>query len=110
MKLVRSSMLAVMAVATLSSAAFAKTVTIGMDKMKFVPATVTVSVGDTVVWVNNDTTKQPHNVMDKAKKKAFSSKPVMMVGEKFTWKADQKGTHNYTCTLHPGMDGVLIVK
>jgi plastocyanin len=108
MKFWTSTIAAVVAVAAMGAPAFAKEHTVKMDKMKFIPVNLTVAKGDTIVWVNTDSQKQPHNVI--AKNKAFTSKPVMMVNEKFTWKADKTGKHNYTCTIHPGMDGVITVK
>ncbi|MBC7542778.1 MAG: hypothetical protein H7338_08610 [Candidatus Sericytochromatia bacterium] len=40
----------------------------------------------------------------------IESKPVMMAGEKFVWKADKPGKIPYTCSIHPGMDGSITVK
>ncbi len=108
MKFFTTSLLAVMTVASVAGAAIAKETTVKMDKMKFVPDTITVAKGDTVTWVNADTTKQPHNVVGKTG--AFKSKPVMMPGDKYSWKADKAGTFEYTCTFHPGMNGKVIVK
>lgn len=108
MKVWTSTIAAVVAVATLGGTAMAKQVTVKMDKMKFVPAKVEIHKGDSVVWVNADSQKQPHNVT--AKDNTFKSKPVMMVGEKFTWKADKAGKFHYTCTIHPGMEGDVVVK
>jgi plastocyanin len=108
MKFWTSTVAAVVAVAAMGGTAMAKEVTVKMDKMKFVPADVTVAKGDTIVWVNSDSQKQPHNVI--SKDNSFKSKPVMMVGEKFTWKADKAGAHKYSCTIHPGMDGTVTVK
>jgi plastocyanin len=108
MKFWTSTIAAVVAVAAMGGTAVAKEVTVKMDKMKFVPAAVTVAKGDTIVWVNSDSQKQPHNVT--AKDNSFKSKPVMMVGEKFTWKATKAGNIKYTCTIHPGMDGTITVK
>jgi plastocyanin len=108
MKFLTSSLLAVMTVAAVGGAAFAKDHVVKMDKMKFVPDMVTVAKGDTVTWMNADTTKQPHNVT--AKNNKFKSKPVIMPGEKFTWKADKPGMVPYSCTIHPGMNGKVMVK
>ncbi|MBC7545756.1 MAG: cupredoxin domain-containing protein [Candidatus Sericytochromatia bacterium] len=108
MKFLTSSLLAVMAVVSVGGTAFAKDYTVKMDKMKFIPATLTVSKGDTVTFVNSDTTKQPHNVM--AKDNSFKSKPVFMTGEKFVYKTTKAGKFDYACTIHPGMNGTLIVK
>jgi plastocyanin len=108
MKFWTSTFVAVAAVVAMGGTAIAKEHTVKMDKMKFIPAALTVAKGDTIVWVNSDSTKQPHNVM--AKDNSFKSKPVMMVNEKFTFKTTKAGTTKYSCTIHPGMDGTITVK
>jgi len=71
----------------------------------FTPNELTVPVGTTVKWVNNDDI--PHNVVDTAK--AFRSKPFD-TGETFSFTFDKAGTFNYFCSLHPKMVGKVVVQ
>jgi plastocyanin len=64
-----------------------------------------VHAGDAVTWVNRD--PFPHTAS--AGDRAFDSKEIPAAG---SWKmrAQRKGVFRYRCALHPGMDGVLVVK
>lgn len=77
--------------------------------MKFVPAELTVRVGDTVEWRNQDLV--PHNVVagGGGPGAAFASAPLQ-AGATFRWVARAKGAFPYVCTLHPGMSGTLTVR
>jgi plastocyanin len=74
---------------------------------KFQPDTLAVNVGDIVEWKNMDS--MPHNAV--ANDKAFDSGKLKtgMAG-KFVVTANDKGTHDYTCTFHPNMKAKLIVQ
>jgi len=91
--------------AILSAPAGAATHTVVMEGVAFVPATLTVKRGDTVVWVNKD--MFPHTAT--AQDRSFDSKDI---APNKTWKhvAAKAGTFSYLCTLHPTMKGSLIVK
>lgn len=80
--------------------------TVVIEGMKYSPSALTVQVGDTVVFRNADLV--PHTATEKSSK-AFDSGILNPNGE---WKlvATKSGTMNYKCTLHPGMEGSLIVK
>jgi len=79
--------------------------TVVIEAVKFTPAVMTVNRGDVVVWVNKDpiphTATAPHG--------AFDSHSIAAGG---SWKfiARHKGEFAYICTLHPSMQGTLIVK
>ena len=79
--------------------------TVIMEGVAFVPETLTVKRGDTVVWVNKD--MFPHTVT--AKDGSFDSRAM---APNKTWKlvARKIGTFPYVCTLHPTMKGILVVK
>lgn len=72
-----------------------------VDDNVFVPDSVTVEVGTEVrfVWVG----RVAHNVVGDG----FDS-GVQVAGE-FGVAFDEPGTYPYVCTLHPGMDGQVIV-
>lgn len=79
--------------------------TIAIDGVKFQPAEITVSVGDTVVWLNKD--PFPHNVT--SKDGVFHSR-TLDPDQSFRFHATKAGTFPYVCTLHPTMSAVIHVK
>ena len=82
--------------------------TINITKNKFDPATMTVKVNSTVRWVNMD--DHPHNI--EFKDKAFSTSTYLLVPSKptFSQRFNQAGTYNYSCTIHPDMQGTITVE
>jgi plastocyanin len=81
----------------------AQTYTIRIEDMKFEPASLTVHVGDTVVWQNDDMV--PHTAVGPG----FTS-PTIPADQSYTWKAGQAGSFPYVCTLHPMMSGSVTVE
>jgi len=84
-----------------------KTITVLIRGFKFDPATVTVHEGDTVKWKNNDFV--PHTATEDVNKPDFDSGPIQK-GAAWHHVAQNKGTYNYICTLHPNMQGRLVVQ
>jgi len=66
---------------------------------------LTVAPGDTVVWVNRDIV--PHTVT--ADGRQFDSGSINSSAE-WSFVARERGRIPYTCTFHPTMKGVLVVK
>lgn len=66
---------------------------------------LTVAPGDTVTWVNHDIV--PHTVTADARQ--FDSGSISPSGE-WSFVARERGRIPYTCTFHPVMKAVLIVK
>ena len=79
--------------------------TIVIADMKFVPETLTVEPGDTIVWVNKDFF--PHTAT--AQDKSFDSRDIAM-NKSWKYIATKKGAFPYICKLHPTMKAILIVK
>ena len=75
-----------------------------MQNNAFNPATITVSVNATVKWVNKNGTT--HNVVSTG---LFSSGDIP-AGGTFSYHFMTAGTFDYTCTLHSGMNGKVIVQ
>jgi plastocyanin len=71
----------------------------------YAPNPVTVSVGTTVTWTNNDTTA--HNATSDSG--AFSS-GTMAPGAQFSFTFQSKGNFPYHCTFHPGMVATVVVQ
>lgn len=77
-----------------------------MQGIKFDPASVTVSAGDTVTWTNEDSVG--HDVTGDGFK---SGDPGgLQNGDTFEHTFDKAGTFDYVCTVHPGMEGSVKVK
>jgi len=77
----------------------------------FIPSTVTIEVGETVTWENNDTaahTASGGNPKDGLTGPWDSS--LIMAGGSFSYTADTAGTFDYFCMVHPWMEGTLIVE
>jgi amicyanin len=79
---------------------------IKIDNFSFGPSTLTVPVGATVTWSNQDDV--PHNVVSTDGKDIKS--PVLDTDQKFTHTFAQAGTYAYYCAIHPKMTGKVIVQ
>jgi plastocyanin len=79
---------------------------VSMEGIQFQPAELAVGVGDTVTWTNNDSVG--HDVTADA----FSSGEPggMAQGDTFEHTFDEAGTFDYVCTVHPGMEGSVVVE
>src|SRR5580704_2623650 len=76
-----------------------------IDNFSFTPAQLTVAVGTTVTWTNQDDV--PHTVVGTGG--AFKSK-ALDTDDKFSFTFDKPGTYAYFCGVHPMMTGKVIVK
>ena len=70
----------------------------------FSPDNLSIKVGDTVTWINNDS--YAHTV--KASKSEFDS-GNMASGGKFSFTFDKEGTIDYICGIHTFMKGTITV-
>ena len=78
---------------------------IGIDNFKFGPATLTVPRGTKVTWINNDDV--PHLIVNVENR--FRQSPVLDSDQRFSVTLTKAGTYNYFCSLHPMMQGKIIV-
>jgi plastocyanin len=78
--------------------------TIVMEGTSFEPAAITVTLGDSVVWVNKDFF--PHTATADG---VFDSS-LVPAGKSWTYTPATKGDVAYVCTLHPTMKGTLRVR
>jgi plastocyanin len=78
---------------------------VAMRNFGFDPVSLTIAVGDTVVWANADFL--PHTAT--ARDGAWDSK---MVGANGQWRlvGARPGTHEYYCVFHPNMTGTIVVR
>jgi plastocyanin len=80
-------------------------VAVAMKNIAFAPATVRVKVGQKITWTNDDSV--PHNVTSQSGEKIASD--TFGKGGTFSFTPTKAGTINYVCTIHPGMDGTIVV-
>jgi len=113
------AILSVGVLSTIAPSAFAQTVSAPLESGVpgceetdecFIPATITVDVGATVTWTNDDTAA--HTVTSGSAADGpdgnFDSS-LFMAGAEFSWTFDTAGEYPYFCMVHPWMDGTVIV-
>jgi plastocyanin len=76
-----------------------------IDNFSFSPQRVTVKVGTTVTWTNDDDT--PHTVASSTK--LFKSK-ALDTTDSFSFTFTTPGAYQYFCSLHPHMTGTVVVE
>jgi len=74
-----------------------------IENFAFNPEVLTIKVGDTVEWKNNDSVA--HNIVFDA----FKSDTIKN-GESYKHQFDTAGTYAYACGIHPSMKGTIEVK
>jgi plastocyanin len=81
-------------------------VEIKMQNIQFNPGSATVKVGQKVTWVNEDSVA--HNVTSSSGETIKSAN--FGQGQSFSFTPTKAGTIKYSCTIHPGMNGTLVVR
>jgi plastocyanin len=76
-----------------------------IENFAFDPGTLTIEVGDTVTWTNNDSA--PHTAT--ADDDTFDSGSLAQ-GDTFSHTFEEAGTFPYVCTFHPNMVGEIVVE
>ena len=89
---------------TLTVAARAAQLEVKIDNFTFGPQKLTVKVGDTVTWINEDDI--PHTVVSTGH---FRSK-ALDTDDKYSFTVTAPGTFQYFCGLHPHMQGSIVVE
>ncbi|RDH74431.1 plastocyanin [Mycolicibacterium moriokaense] len=77
---------------------------VSISDFKFNPATLSVPVGTTVTWTNQD--EEPHTIA--AKDGAFHS-PGLDTHGTYSFTFATAGTYDYVCSIHPFMTGTVVV-
>ena len=72
---------------------------------RYEPDTISVAVGDTLVWTNHDPV--PHTATAPARRWDTGDIPRNGEGR---WVADRAGTEEYVCAYHPGMRATIVVR
>jgi plastocyanin len=78
---------------------------IGIDNFNFTPATLTVKAGTAITWINKDDV--PHLIVSPQNK--FKASPVLDTDQRYSATLKTPGTYDYFCSLHPKMQGKIIV-
>jgi plastocyanin len=81
------------------------TVKVVLQNISIQPADVTVAVGGTVTWVNQDTVT--HNLSDDA---GTWSSGALAPGQSYSQKFSTAGKFPYHCIIHPSMTGQITVQ
>jgi|KBSSwiStaDraftv2_1062776.scaffolds.fasta_scaffold626510_1 plastocyanin len=79
---------------------------VSIDGFAFLPGTVSIAVGDTVTW-RNDQPNTPHTVSSDTAG-VFDS-GSLSTGKTFAQTFSAPGNFAYHCNIHPGMSGLVIV-
>jgi amicyanin len=77
---------------------------VSITNFKFNPTTLTVPVGATVTWTNQD--EEPHSVA--GKDGSFHS-PGMDTHGTYSFTFTTPGSYDYICSIHPFMTGTVVV-
>ena len=78
--------------------------TVVIDAMAFKPATLTIKMGDRVVFQNHDLVPHTATAAGRFDSGVFQTSA--------SWSVDLKtaGRYDYVCLLHPSMKAVLVVR
>jgi plastocyanin len=90
-----------------SSSRAVDTISVVMRNINFNPKRIYAHVGQIVTWTNRD--DAPHNVTY-VSGPMFASSRTFTNGESWTLKLTKPGIIMYLCTIHPGMDGSIVVR
>jgi plastocyanin len=78
--------------------------TVRIQMMKFVPEQLSVNIGDTVVWMNKDIVA---HTVESYQNNKFYSDTIQPQG---SWKLIVIDSAAYYCSIHPAMQGQLIMQ
>jgi len=83
------------------------TVTVTIDNYEYLPATLNITAGTRVVWINHD--DDEHNMVSETNPRTLDS-PLLNKNESFSFVFAQPGTYAYFCEPHDFMHAVVVVK
>ena len=79
---------------------------IGIDNFDFTPKVLTVKAGTRVTWINKDDV--PHLIVSTQNK--FHASPVLDTDQRYSATLSTRGSYDYFCSLHPKMQGKIVVE
>ena len=89
----------------LGNAAWAETISVNIKSFKYREATITIAVGDSVVWLNQDGARHTATARDGSFTTGTLKKGAS--GEVLFAEA---GTFAYVCRFHRNMKGTVVVE
>jgi YVTN family beta-propeller protein len=78
---------------------------VSIANFAFVPPEISVAVGQSVTWSNDD--GAPHGLMYKDGAKGTD---LLLPGASFSRTFDKPGSYDYACSVHPYMTGKVLVR
>jgi amicyanin len=78
---------------------------VSITNFTFSPPAITVKMGTTVTWTNND--EEPHTVFSSTG--GMKSQVLASHQSTYTFTFTKAGTFDYNCTIHPFMHGTVTV-
>jgi plastocyanin len=78
--------------------------TISIESLSYNPNSLTITIGETVKWINND------NVDHTVTADGLFDSGTLSNGETFEYTFNEAGTYEYTCTIHPNMQATITVE
>jgi len=78
--------------------------TVAIKNFSFQPPTLTVPAGTTITWHNQDGTD--HTITSDT---GLFDSGVINPGKKFSFNFDAPGSYSYHCSIHPNMQGEIVV-
>ena len=80
-----------------------------MQGLAYQPAELSISSGTTVTWTNEDNVGHTVTAGTRGSPTGQFDENVP-AGESFSYTFTESGTYDYYCSIHPGMDGTMIVE
>lgn len=86
--------------------------TIRINKKGFNPSNISVKMGSTVRWVNEDSTTDPglYNPTHRIELVDIKDSPLLSPGQSWSWIFAQPGSYDYRDMIHPIPQGTIIVE
>ncbi len=78
---------------------------VSIESFLFGPADLTVSVGDTIRWTNNEAGIPHDTTADDGLWESATLRP----GDQFEFTFNEPGTYTYFCSIHPDMRATITV-
>jgi len=94
--------------AVAASPAYADEIMVGQKNKAFSMEAATLTPGDTIKFVNDDTTQ--HNVLITGPREEIRNSGVQDPGEDVAFQLDKPGTYRVECGIHPKMKMSVVVK
>jgi plastocyanin len=85
---------------------WAATQTVNITNFQFSPASLTVNIGDTVKWVNQD--PSPHTTTSDQSPPLWDK--TLAKGASYSRVFTKEGTYTYHCAFHPSMKATVTVR